>query len=40
VPQRFIDVETLGIAEIPKAPNGKVLRSKIKELLRDNFKES
>jgi acyl-CoA synthetase (AMP-forming)/AMP-acid ligase II len=33
VPKRYIDIEELGLKEIPKAPNGKILRSKIRETL-------
>lgn len=33
VPKQYIDIEDLGLKEIPKAPNGKILRNKIKNIL-------
>jgi acyl-CoA synthetase (AMP-forming)/AMP-acid ligase II len=32
IPTRYIDIEDLGYQEIPKASNGKILRSKVKEI--------
>lgn len=40
VPRRFIDVEELGIEDIPKAQNGKLLRKEIKDLLRLKLTEA
>ena len=35
IPTRYIDVEELGFKELPKAPNGKILRSKLNQIIKD-----
>ena len=33
IPKRIIHCSDIGLREIPKAPNGKILRSKVREII-------
>ena len=35
IPTRYIDINELGFKEIPKLPNGKILRHKVLQSMKD-----